>query len=107
MVKNNDREKEFCKYLNYLNENIKNAPPKASKCTVISENNFCKVEFHSVIPVYETKSIISERERRKACCCVQFPVGHGKLRSVGCYIVVCINIVVHEVSSAAKCPVLT
>ena len=94
----------------YLDVDIKYTFPKAHKWSVTGENNLCKVELDGIVPVYETESIICQREGRNACCCVQFWIKHRDIEEcwpIGYCVHIWLNIIVHEVPSAAECPVLT
>ena len=53
------------KKLVYLYEHIESSFAKATKCAVICEHNFSKVEFNCVAPTEHTKPIICEGKRRK------------------------------------------
>ena len=94
----------------YLDVNIKYTFPKAVKWSITGENNLCKVELNSVVPIHETESIICQREGRSACCCVQFwikPRDIWECWTIGYNVDIWINIIVQEVPSAADCPALT
>jgi hypothetical protein len=91
---------------NHLNVNIKYTPSQAYICFVISEHYLRKMEVYCVISISHTKSIISKRERRKACIRVQLRVGHREPGWILHSINVSLNIIIQEVTSAAKCPVL-
>ena len=57
--------KKAGKKLVYLYEHIESSFAKATKCAVICEHNFSKVEFNCVAPTEHTKPIICEGKRRK------------------------------------------
>ena len=89
----------------YLNVDIKYTPSEAAILSVISKHDLRKVKVYCVASIKQTKSVVGQREGRKACIRVQLLVQSGNNRGVLNGVGVSVDTVIQEVTSAAESPV--
>ena len=89
----------------YLNVDVKYTPSEATICSVVSKHDLRKVKVYCVVSVYQTKSVVCQREGRKACISVELLVLSRNARGILPGEGVCSAIVIQEVTGAAESPV--